>query len=419
MTDYSNILNYLNQKIGLNIDSIGFITLESSILNTMKEFNTNNINHLLDLIQNDYEKLRVLIENIKVPETWFFRDIESFNYLKLYIEKNRNQINKTNPLKILSAPCSTGEEPYSLAILTFECGLSRDEVEILAIDISRESLQSAQNAIYRKSSFRNDYNNFKEKYFVNIDGKYKLIEKIKNYVIFKEENILNNDFLYNYTQFNIIYCKNLLIYFNDDARNIVLNNINRLLDENGVLLVGLSELSFFTRNDYEQVKHNLAFACKKKINNTQNSDFTKNINYTEESINFKELNNKHIIKQSTNVKKIEKSIKIEDNRRVYTLENIKKLADEGNFKEAEEICKIILQNDNYNIEILFYMGLIYMALNKKELAIEYFNKVIYLAPSHYETLIHLSLIYESIEKKQQAEIFKKRAEKVFKKNIQN
>ena len=56
MTDYSNILNYLNQKIGLNIDSIGFITLESCILNTMKEFNTNNINHLLDLIQNDYEK---------------------------------------------------------------------------------------------------------------------------------------------------------------------------------------------------------------------------------------------------------------------------------------------------------------------------------------------------------------------------
>jgi chemotaxis protein methyltransferase WspC len=397
------------------------MSIARGITNTMKISGVSNNIEFYNLIKSDYNTFRILIENIKVPETWFFRDIECFNYLKYYISENRDKINSKNPLKILSAPCSTGEEPYSVAILAFECGLSQDEIQIVSIDISRESLNYAANGLYRKSSFRNEFNDFQDKYFV-LSGEYFCIsDKIKEIVTFKEANIVKSNFIEYQSSFNIIFCKNLLIYLNDEARMVVLDNINRLLSDNGTLLVGLSEINFFTRNGFEQIKHDMAFACRKKMENNAhplistklpeiNASYTNTFSGTKVKINSKE---------HTFYKKNEPIISEKLTIDTYSLTNIIKLADEGKFDQAEKICTTILMNDSYNIDVLFYMGMISNALKKSSLAVDYFNKVVYLQPDHYESLIHLSLIYDSSGKKEQSEIYRKRAEKVYLKKMQN
>jgi chemotaxis protein methyltransferase WspC len=417
MNDYQEILLLLENETGLNVDSIGLLSIARGINNSMKKCAIENTHIYTEKIKSDRQLFAELIEEIKVPETWFFRDAECFNFVKNHIIENKSVYNSSNPLRILSAPCSTGEEPYSAVMLAFDCGLKHDSIHVVATDISSESIRHAQNKVYRKSSFRNDYDNFQIKYFTSHNTNHIISQDVAKVPVFVEDNLVKNNFLENHSKFDFIFCKNLLIYLSEQARTRVLENIKRLLKEDGALLVGLSEINYFTHNGFEQIKHNMAFACK--LSSQPHSYYTdfKPIVPIEKA---PEINSEKIIspKPKTKMKTFEPQA-VKSTNPTITIESVKSMADKGDFKSAENICNILLQNEYTDSEALYYMGLIQNALHNGQKAADYFKKVLYLQPDHYESLVHISLIYESDGDSQRANLYRQRAERVYLRNNAN
>lgn len=140
-------------------------------------------------------------------------------------------------LKIWSAACSTGEEPYSLVMLLSNFFPLRD-IKILATDIDDEAMNKAQLGLYNEKSLENLPRGFKEKYFTKIQNSYKISDDIKKCVEFKKMDLLKDRFQSN---IDLITCRNVMIYFTEEAKELLYSKFYNSLNDDGVLFVGSTE----------------------------------------------------------------------------------------------------------------------------------------------------------------------------------
>ncbi len=410
MTDsQKNIIRIITEEMGLDPDTLGEMSLKTSIKSLINKFGYNSEENLLFDLTNNPKSLQELIEEVKVPETWFFRDIESFNYLTKFASVKLRS-NNTLPIKILSAPCSTGEEPYSIAIALKNINYISNQYKIVAVDISEVNIEKAKIGIYTKTSLRNLDNNIIERYFTKNDSKFELSSEIKNSNIeFLNLNLIKEFNKFDDNEFDVIYFKNLLIYLNDSSRQYILTNLKRVLKEDGILFVGVSELNYFIRNGFEPIEHKLAFGCKIK------KDKVKII------LNEKREHKKRVLtaappkKQITKPKSIVPEKKIE-NKEIFDSKFIKKLMDSGKYNEAENELENYIKKSIDNYEIYFNKGLIKYVNHSYELAKDNFIKSLYLEPNNYDTLIYLSLVEKELGFIDKSETYRLRAEKVYNRN---
>lgn len=181
-------------------------------------------------------------------ESYFFRDKELFNLLQNTLLPEliqRKQYNKT--LRICSAGCSTGEEPYSLAILLKELipDLEQWNLMILGVDINASALEKAKTGIYRPWSFRNVDTEIKQRYFQLIDNQYYVDSQIKKMLTFQSLNLVKDLFTRPKSELrdmDLILCRNVFIYFEPSAIAHVLNKFNQALQPLGYLIAGHAEL---------------------------------------------------------------------------------------------------------------------------------------------------------------------------------
>jgi chemotaxis protein methyltransferase CheR len=181
-------------------------------------------------------------------ESYFFRDKELFNLLRNTLLPEliqRQQYNKT--LRICSAGCSTGEEPYSLAILLKELipDLNRWNLMILGVDINSSALEKAKAGIYRPWSFRNVDTEIKQRYFRLINNQYHIDSQIKEMLTFQTLNLVKDPFTRPKSELrdmDLILCRNVFIYFEPSAIANVLNKFNQALQPLGYLIAGHAEL---------------------------------------------------------------------------------------------------------------------------------------------------------------------------------
>jgi chemotaxis protein methyltransferase CheR len=193
----------------------------------------------------EWERLASLITNI---ESYFFRDKDQFALLRDRIFPEliqRKQNNKT--IRICSAGCSSGEEPYSLAILLKEIlpELEQWHLTILGLDINQEALQKAQNGVYRPWSFRRVDKEIVQRYFQLIKDEYYINSSIKQMVSFKPFNLVNDIFptpQSGVSEFDLILCRNVFIYFDSPAIEQVLNKFYKALQPFGYIITGHAEL---------------------------------------------------------------------------------------------------------------------------------------------------------------------------------
>lgn len=203
---------------------------------------------------NEWKSLMILITNI---ESFFFRDTDQFALLRDRILPEliqRKQNNRT--LRICSAGCSSGEEPYSLAILLKELlpELEQWNLTILGIDINQEALQKAKTGIYRPWSFRRVDVEIIKKYFRVTNNQYHLNSSIMQMVRFQNLNLLEN--LSNQPncelrEFDLILCRNVFIYFESSAIEKVLNQFYNALQPLGYLITGHAELYGQNLNQFQ------------------------------------------------------------------------------------------------------------------------------------------------------------------------
>lgn len=191
-------------------------------------------------------ELEEIMDILTTNETYFFR--ESYQLQAFSSEiipelcKRKMAAGQTRRLRIWSAGCSTGEEPYTIAMLLLEqpC-LQGWQLEIIGTDISQRVLQQARRGVYGQSAFRVTDNYYRLKYFEPADGGWRIADTVRQLVAISHLNLLDRTRMAVLGSFDLIFCRNVIIYFDQSAKKQVVTSFHSMLQDNGFLLLGHSE----------------------------------------------------------------------------------------------------------------------------------------------------------------------------------
>jgi chemotaxis protein methyltransferase CheR len=188
-------------------------------------------------------ELEEIVERVTTNETYFFRELYQLETLRDEIfPEIRDRHPRGKRMTIWSAGCASGEEAYTVAILVQESGLFADwDVRVFGNDISRRVLSVARKAAYGRSSFRVTDERYLRRYFREVEGKYQVRDEVKALVSFGHLNLLDEDMLSIIGDVDVVLCRNVLIYFDLEARKKAIASFHRKLLRGGYLLLGHSE----------------------------------------------------------------------------------------------------------------------------------------------------------------------------------
>lgn len=196
----------------------------------------NSYEEYVKVIRSDKEKFEQFVNFLTINVSEFYRNPDEWKRMdEVVIPKLIKENGKT--LKIWSAACSTGDEPYSLA-MAFSKHLPLSNIKITATDIDKQVIQHAQVGLYNEKSIAGVPSDLKNKYFTKIGTSYQISEEIKKCVTFKEHNLLKDVYP---KDFDLILCRNVVIYFTDEAKDMIYRNFYNSLKNNGVLFIGSTE----------------------------------------------------------------------------------------------------------------------------------------------------------------------------------
>ncbi|OCT24050.1 CheR family methyltransferase [Pseudomonas putida] len=238
---------FLQERIGLDVDSVGAPMVERALRQRCVVLAARDLDDYWLRLQQSPGEQQALIEAVIVPETWFFRYPESFTALAGLAQKRLVELAGSRPLRILSLPCSTGEEPYSISMALLDAGLSPSAVRIDAMDISPSSLARAEQAVYGRNSFRGSELAFRERHFDCTDDSYRLHERVRQQVCLEPGNVLDPALRSRKGVYDFVFCRNLLIYFDVPTQQRVFEVLKQLLHDDGVLFIGPAEGSLLAR----------------------------------------------------------------------------------------------------------------------------------------------------------------------------
>jgi len=263
MTDLE-IEALLQKTMGLKVASIGKAALNRSIQRRMKALSIDDKAAYCKKLKSSNLELKELIEEVVIPETWFFRDPKTFQAMSQYLKTQWSPKHKNSFLKVLSVPCSTGEEPYSLTMSLLSSGWPAEKFAVHAVDISSRSIALAKKGLYSEHSFRDSDLAYRTLYFQKSPRYYTLNKNIRDKVHFHTGNILNRAFLCGLGQFDIIFFRNVLIYFDTHSRHQALVTLDQILANDGILFVGHAETNLFSNSPFIPAPFTQAYAFLKK-----------------------------------------------------------------------------------------------------------------------------------------------------------
>jgi chemotaxis protein methyltransferase WspC len=184
------------------------------------------------------DELQALVEEVVVPESWFFRDDRPFEVLADFAREGWLANPGRPPLAALSVPCAGGEEPYSIAMTLLEAGLPGHRFRVDAADVSARSLARAIAGVYGPNSFRGARSPLRSTYFREQNGAFTLDPEVRSTVRFHLGNLLDPALFADRVTFDVVFCRNLLIYLDDDAQGRASATLGRLIVEGGLLFLG-------------------------------------------------------------------------------------------------------------------------------------------------------------------------------------
>lgn len=201
--------------------------------------------HFLRYDRKRDEELAVLVDNLTTNETYFFREAPQLRaFSEEILPELRERLADRKRLRIWSAGCSTGEEPYTIAIMLLESGdWWRDwEIEIIGSDINQRVLHTARKGVYKKNAHRATSPEMLSRYFLDEGrGDYRIIDRVRELVSFSYVNLLDPYKTSLIRDLDIIFCRNVIIYFDREAKRKVIESFSEKLREGGYLLLGHSE----------------------------------------------------------------------------------------------------------------------------------------------------------------------------------
>lgn len=223
----------------------------------IKKNGCDGYNSYVQLIKKDHKALEDFVTYLTINVTEFFRNPSQWDILEKNIIPLLMQ--KKSTIKIWSAACSTGDEPYSLA-MTLANLMPLSNFQITATDIDKEVLEKAKAGVYPGRNLANIPAKLKEKYMIKKDGNYTVKPELKQRITFKQHNLLKDPYP---SGMDLIVCRNVLIYFTEEAKRDIYMNFNKALVDEGILFVGSTEQIIMCQ-DYGFEPNKIFFYQKKK-----------------------------------------------------------------------------------------------------------------------------------------------------------
>ncbi len=264
--EFRAIRDYINNQCGLYFDLPSKYLLEKRLSRRVHEHRLSSFkeyHYYLLYDKNSVDELNNITDILTTNETYFYREAYQLLAFKDEILPEINATKKDKKLTIWSAGCSTGEEPYTLAMLIILSNLFSDwRVEVVGSDISQRVLHAARRGIYSDSSFRTMPEEYKNRFFTKgDDGKFHVIDEVKEMVTFGKVNLLDSKMLNLIPGIDIIFCRNVIIYFDLETKKKVVENFYEKLNDAGYLLLGHSEslMSISTSFKLKHLKNDMVY----------------------------------------------------------------------------------------------------------------------------------------------------------------
>lgn len=279
--EFRLISDYIYNHCGLSFEASSKFFLEKRLSNRIRLHQLKNFKEYYRFLKYDTkanDELATVINLLTTNETYFFR--ENCQLMALSEEilpeiKNRKESNnRERKLSIWSAGCSTGEEPYTIAMLILETDKFKGwNIEIFGNDISQRVLEVARKGVYTKSSFRSTDKRFIDKYFEPLDEKYRIKDEVKNMVRFGYLNLMDESKMNLISNMDVIFCRNVLIYFDVVSKKKVIHNFYNKMEEGGYLFLGYAEsiINISTAFTLQHLKNDMVF--RKPFKGVRDAEF--------------------------------------------------------------------------------------------------------------------------------------------------
>lgn len=377
---FARIAALLKDKMGLDAESIGIASVERAVRERLAACGLEDAEVYGERLDASEQELQELIEAIVIPETWFFRDPAAFTALVRVVNEEWLPRHAQGSLRILSLPCSTGEEPFTMAMALLDSGFPLQRLHIDAIDISLRAIAFAQRGIYGKNSFRARDLSFRDRHFEPLQDGFRLSESVRRQVRFRHGNLLASGWLQGAHGYQMIFCRNVLIYFDRPTQNRAIDVLGRLLTSTGVLFVGSSETGLLLNHGFVSAGMPLAFAFRRAaVAVRKGKSVRKTLPVAPPAT--------PAVKPRPKEKLEEKIIAAPG----HWIEEARRLANQGDLRAALECCEQNLAAQPVTAEGLHLAGMLHDAAGQVHKAAEHYRKALYLDPQHREALVHLAV----------------------------
>ncbi|MDR0474788.1 MAG: protein-glutamate O-methyltransferase CheR [Treponema sp.] len=263
--DFEMYRAVIYKESGIHFTATNRSILESRLKERLREKKVDSVKTYFNTISKDQGEMKGFLDSITTNLTRFFRNQAQFDAMQYFVIPELMKVKKdsgNNTIKIWSAGCSTGEEPYSIAMLMGEILPPPWKYEITASDLSLKCLMTAKEAFYGDTRIEGIPDNYLKKYFDKVEGGYKVKPDIVSKIRFDYHNLNNDAGLRN---LDLVFCRNVIIYFDEIAQTGVINRFWDAMSSKSFLFIGHSESLFGMNTKFEFVKTEWATLYRKFI----------------------------------------------------------------------------------------------------------------------------------------------------------
>lgn len=386
---------FLQERIGLDVESVGAPMVERALRQRCTLVQATGLDDYWLRLQQSADEQQALIEAVIVPEIWFFRYPESFTALTGLAHKRVAELAGTRPLRILSLPCSTGEEPYSIAMALLDGGVNPGAFRIDGIDISPSSVAKGEQALYGRNSFRGSDLAFRERHFSEVGDMHRLDERVRQQVSLQVGNVLDTALNSREGLYDFVFCRNLLIYFDVHTQQRVFQVLKHLTHAQGVLFIGPAEGSLLARLGMRPLGIAQSFAYVRQedappVVASQPMPVAVQPKVPSTVTRVVPLAPRVPLPAIPVAAKPEPS-----ESEPQLLAAIARHANAGDSAQAREGCERYLRQYPPKAQIYYWLGLLSDIQGNAAQAVTHYRKALYLEPQHAETLVHLAALLAS------------------------
>ncbi|MCK0196420.1 methyltransferase [Ancylobacter sp. 6x-1] len=387
----------LQREIGLHVETVGSSVVHYALKQRMAALTIDEPELYWQRLNASRDELQELINAVVIPETWFFRDREAFTALAGHARAHR----RTGlPFRVLSLPCSTGEEPYSAAMALFDAGLAAEDFRIDAMDVSTRNIAAARQATYGRNSFRGSDLSFRARYFTAVERGYRPSEAVRGQVHFRAGNLFEANDLPGAEIYDAVFCRNLLIYFDRSLQEKALDRLRALLVRDGLLLVGPAEASLPTLHGFVSARLPMAFAFLRQDGVPAASVLAAPpvppARVRRPAVPAAPIVARRVAPRPfapLAAKPVTVAAAAEDHASAH-LAAIQRAADAGRLDEVKTLAQAHIERFGPEARVFYLLGLAHDAGDATSAAIENYRKALYLAPDDRETLAQLALLLQ-------------------------